>query len=115
MSSPATASFCFAHFSDRGRFRFYIWTAKILTRAGHRFFLQPFFIGDTVTFTEHMSRVEYLTAQTLIHVQEENYQKAREDLDNIHVHTTAAQKQISDLEFSKAQGDNSSDQFIGGP
>ena len=68
-----------------------------------------------MTFTEHMSRVEYLTAQTLIHVQEENYQKAREDLDNIHVHTTIAQKQLINLEFAKAQGGNSSDQSNGGP
>ncbi|MBA7542514.1 hypothetical protein ES705_34837 [subsurface metagenome] len=56
-------------------------------------------------FTEHMKRVEYLTAQTLVHVQEENYQKAREDLDNIHVHTRAAQQQLSNLEFTNAQGD----------
>lgn len=40
-----------------------------------------------LTFTENMSRIEYLTAWTLVHVQEENYQKTREDLDNIHVHT----------------------------
>jgi len=64
-----------------------------------------------VNFTEHMSRVEYLTAQTLVHVQEENYQKAREDLDNIHAHTTAAQQQISDLEFAKAQGETDTEAY----
>jgi len=57
-----------------------------------------------VTFKEHMTRIEYLSSQTQLHVQEENYQKAREDLDNIHAYTTAAQQQLSNLEFAKAQG-----------
>jgi t-SNARE complex subunit (syntaxin) len=64
-----------------------------------------------LTFTENMNRIEYLTAQTLVHVQQENYQKAREDLDNIHVHTTMAQKQLSDLEFAKAQGDTDTEAY----
>ncbi|GAI91992.1 unnamed protein product [marine sediment metagenome] len=68
-----------------------------------------------MTFTEHMKRIDYLTAQTLVHVQEQNYQKAREDLDNMHVHTSAAQQQISNLEFAKAQGGNSSEQSGEGP
>lgn len=64
-----------------------------------------------MNFTEHMNRVEYLTAQTLVHVQEENYQKAREDLDNIHVHTSAAQQQLSDLEFTNAQGSTDTEAY----
>lgn len=64
-----------------------------------------------MNFTEHMSRIEYLTAQTLVHVQEENYQKVRVDLDNIHAHTTAAQLQLSDLEFSKAQGETDTEAY----
>lgn len=58
-----------------------------------------------MTFTEHMNRVEYLSSQTLVHVQEQNYQKAREGLNNIHAYTSAAQQQLSDLEFAKAQGE----------
>lgn len=64
-----------------------------------------------MTFTEHINRVEYLTAQTLVHVQEENYQKAREDLDNIHVHTSLAQQQLSELEFAKAQGETDTEAY----
>jgi len=52
-----------------------------------------------------MNRVEYLTAQTLVHVQEENYQKVRDDLENIHVHTSAAQQQLEELQWAKSQGD----------
>lgn len=64
-----------------------------------------------MTLTEHMNRVEYLIAQTLVHVQEENYQKAREDLDNIHAHTSAAQQQLNNLEFSKAQGETDTEAY----
>lgn len=67
-----------------------------------------------LNFTDHMNRIEYLTAQTLVHVQEENYQKVRENLDNIHVHTSAAQQQLSDIKFAKAQGNISSNQTNGG-
>lgn len=56
-----------------------------------------------MNFTENMDRIEYLTAQILIYIQEGDYQKAREGLDNIHVHTSAAQQQLHTLEFAKAQ------------
>ena len=52
---------------------------------------------ESLNFTEHMNRTEYLSSQTLIDVQKENYQKAREDLDNIHAHTIAAQQQLDKL------------------
>lgn len=52
-----------------------------------------------VILTDHVRRIERLTAQTLVHVQEENYQKVREDFDNIHVHTTAAQQQLEKLQW----------------
>lgn len=54
-------------------------------------------------FTKHMNRIEYLTAQTLVHVQEENYQKAKQNLYNIHVHTSAVLQQLNNFEFAKAQ------------
>ncbi len=64
-----------------------------------------------LNFTENMKRISYLTDRTLVHVQAENYQKAREDLDNIHVHTTDAQQQIIELEFAKAQGGAPAEDF----
>ncbi|MBA7544180.1 hypothetical protein ES705_36532 [subsurface metagenome] len=56
-----------------------------------------------MTFTEHMKRIIELAEKSLVHVQEENYQKARGDLNNIHAHTSLAQQQLSNLEFTKAQ------------
>lgn len=68
-----------------------------------------------LTFTENMSRIEYLTAQTLVHVQKENYQKVREDLVGIHVHTSAAQQQLDELQWMKTQDGIPSKQSSGGP
>lgn len=64
-----------------------------------------------LNFIENMNRIEYLTAQILIYIQEGDYQKAREGLDNIHVHTTSAQQQLHSLEFAKAQGGTDPEAF----
>jgi len=32
---------------------------------------------DSLNFTQHTNRIEYLSSQTLLHLQEENYQKVR--------------------------------------
>lgn len=62
-----------------------------------------------INFQGHISRIEYLSSQILLHVQKENYQKAREDLDNIHAHTTAAQQQLNKFQCLKSQGRISSE------
>lgn len=67
--------------------------------------------GSSLTFTQLTNRIEYLTSQILVHVQEENYQKVREDLDNIHVHAAAAQQQLEKFQWLKSQGGISSEGF----
>ncbi|MBA7609969.1 hypothetical protein ES703_17172 [subsurface metagenome] len=57
-----------------------------------------------LNFTENMKRIIDLANDALKHSQEEKYQNVREDLDNIHAHTTSAQQQLHALEFTKAQG-----------
>ena len=57
-----------------------------------------------LTFTQHMNRIEGLTAQILLHLQAENYKGAKEDLANIHAHTTAAEQQLDEFQTLKSQG-----------
>lgn len=63
-----------------------------------------------MSLTEQMNRIEYLTSQTLVHVQEENYQKARDDLNNIQAHTIAAQSELDQLLWVKSHRDSASEE-----
>ena len=64
---------------------------------------------DSLSFTEHMNRIEYLCSQTLVDVQKENYQKAAEDLFAIKSHITVAREQLR--KFQRMKGGDALQDF----
>jgi len=57
-----------------------------------------------LNFTEHMKRIIYLAEQSLIHVQEENYDTALEDLMNIGINCNESVQQVDELMHTVSQG-----------
>ena len=64
-----------------------------------------------MTITDYIKRIEYFTAQTLIHIQAENLDKILEDLKNIQTNVSMVQKLIEKIKWITSQGGISSEGF----
>ena len=61
-----------------------------------------------LNFTEHIKRILDLSDQTLVHVQAERFDSARDDLINISINTNEAMQQLDELIVMQHQGSDPS-------
>jgi len=57
-----------------------------------------------LNFTDHIKRISYLSNRTLVHVQDEKFDSALEDLINIYNNVNEATRQIYEMILMKNQG-----------
>lgn len=66
-----------------------------------------------LNFTEHMKRIIQLSEQTLVHVQEENYDLALDDLMKIGINCNEAVQQLDELMHTVSQGTEPDERVTG--
>ncbi|GAI68270.1 unnamed protein product [marine sediment metagenome] len=57
-----------------------------------------------LNFTEHMKRIIELAEQSLVHVQAEKFDSARDDLNSISLFAKEAMQQLDDMSLIASQG-----------